>query len=78
MIVLITKWFIDGRLNLAYALNGMASGFAGMAAGITTPMLFGKLSEPHLGRALFFGFWLNLACTLFFVPVFYIDVKSDK
>ena len=76
--VLITKWFIDGNLNLAYALNGVALGFSGMAAGITSPILFGKQSDPHLGRCLFFGFWLNALCTLFFIPVFYIDYKSDK
>lgn len=40
--VLITKWFIGGRLNLAYALNGVALGFSGFAAGITSPMLFGS------------------------------------
>ena len=78
VVVLITKWFIEGHLNLAYALNGVSLGFAGMAAGITSPMLFGKMTDPHLGKTLFFGFWLNFFCTLFFIPTFIIDYKSDK
>jgi MFS family permease len=41
--VLITKWFIGGKLNLAYALNGVALGFSGMAAGIFSPMMFGTM-----------------------------------
>ena len=76
--VLITKWFIDGRLNLAYALNGVALGFSGLAAGITSPMLFGSLKDPHLGKTLWFGFWLNVLCTCFLGPTLYIDYKGDK
>ena len=76
--VLITKWFIGGRLNLAYALNGVALGFSGFAAGITSPMLFGSAKDPHLGKTLWFGFWLNMLCTVFLVPTIFIDYKSDK
>ena len=76
--VLITKWFIQGRLNLAFALNGVSLGFAGMAAGITSPMIFGTIKDPHLGRCLFTGFWINMCCSLFWVPTLYIDYKDDK
>ena len=76
--VLITKWFIDGRLNLAYAINGFGTGFAGMAAGITSPMIFGSMKDPHLGKTLWFGFWLNAICTVFLGPTLYIDYKDDK
>jgi MFS family permease len=78
VLVLVTKWFISGRLNLAYALNGMASGFASMASGITAPIIFGSMKDPHLGKCLMLGFWLNFICTIFLGPTLYIDYKDDK
>jgi len=56
----------------------VALGFSGMAAGITSPMLFGSAKDPHLGRTLWFGFWLNILCTIFLGPTLYIDYKGDK
>ena len=75
--VLITKWFIGGKLNLAYAVNGIAVGFAGMAAGVTSPLVFGTIEHPHLGKCLFTGFWINFICTIFMVPTLYMDWKDD-
>jgi MFS family permease len=78
VIVLITKWFIDGKLNLAYALNGVALGFSGMAAGIISPLIVGSMKDPHLGRALWCGMYVNIVCTIFLLPTLYIDYKGDK
>ena len=40
--VITTKWFINGNLNLAYALMAITWGPATFLAGYVTPLLYGK------------------------------------
>ena len=49
-----------------------------MAAGIVSPLILGSMKDPHLGRALWCGMYLNILCTIFLLPTIYIDYKGDK
>lgn len=73
-----TKWFINGNLNLAYALMYVSWGPGTFLAGYLTPIMYGKQDDPHLGSTLMMGFWLNLASTFFVVVTCVIDKLADK
>jgi MFS family permease len=76
--VIVTKWFISSNLNLAYGLMTISWGLSAMASAIFTPMLYGTEEDPHLGKALMAGFWINLICIVFLIPVLIIDYLADK
>tara|TARA_B110000285_G_C14727121_1_gene424767 strand:+ start:108 stop:587 length:480 start_codon:yes stop_codon:yes gene_type:complete len=76
--VIATKWFISSNLNLAYGLLSVSWGLSAMMSAIFTPILYGSEKEPHLGNALLPGFWLNLLCIAFLIPVLVIDYLADK
>lgn len=75
--VLVTKWFINSNLNLAYALMIITWGPATFLSGYVTPLLYGKQDDPHLGTSLFMGFWLNLASVVFLIVTITIDKIAD-
>lgn len=75
--VMLTLWFIDKHLNLAYGLNGIPPSVASILGGIYSPRLFGSEKDPHLGRALFMGFWITLLTVGFLIPMLFLDKKME-
>jgi MFS family permease len=76
--VLTTKWFINDRLNLAYALMAISWGPTTFLCSYITPKLYGTIKDPHLGTAFFASFWINLGCIIFLIPVLVIDKMADN
>jgi hypothetical protein len=76
--VITTKWFINSNLNLAYAIMALSFGPATLASGILTPLLYGKVDDPHLGTAFMAAFWFNLFSIVFLIPVLVIDKMADN
>ena len=76
--VIVTKWFINDKLNLAYAFMAITWGPASFLASYLTPMLYGTIEDPHLGTAFFAAFWLNLGSIIFLIPVLVIDKMADN
>jgi MFS family permease len=76
--VLVTKWFINSNLNLAYALLAVSWGPTTLLSSIITPKLYGTVKDPHLGTAFFAAFWLNLISIIFLIPVVVIDKMADN
>ena len=74
---MLTLWFIDNNLNLAYGINGLPPCAAMMLGGIVSPKLIGSYQNPHLGRALFMGFWISLVSLCFLIPLNYLDKKME-
>lgn len=72
---MLTVWFIDKHLNLAYGLNGVAPCIAALMGGYFSPRLFGTTQDPHLGRALFMGVMLTAISLVFLVPMIMVDRK---
>ena len=75
--VMLTVWFIDKHLNLAYALNAIPPSFAMVLGGYYSPRLVGTDTDPTLGRALFMGFWITLLTLGFLIPMLYLDQKME-
>ena len=75
--VLVTKWFIKSNLNLSYGLMSLSWGPSAAISAAMTPILYGSEEDPHLGRALLMGFWINLGCIIFLIPVLVIDKMAD-
>ena len=75
--VLTTKWFIKSNLNLSYGLMAISWGPAAAFSAAITPVLYGSEKDPHLGKALLMGFWINLGCIIFLIPVLVIDKIAD-
>jgi len=76
--VIVTKWFISSNLNLSYGLMSITWGITAMLSAVFTPILYGTDEDPHLGKALMAGFWMNLFCIVFLIPVLIIDYLADK
>ena len=76
--VLTTKWFINDRLNLAYALMAISWGPITFLCSYVTPKLYGTIKDPHLGTAFFAAFWINLGFIIFLIPVLIIDKMADN
>ena len=77
--VIVTKWFISSNLNLAYGLMSISWGISAMVSAVVTPMVYGdEDKDPHLGKAFMIGFWLNILCIGFLIPVLVIDYLADK
>jgi len=76
--VIVTKWFISSNLNLAYGLLSVSWGLSAMVSAIVTPILYGSEEDPHLGKAFMMGFWLNILCIAFLIPVLVIDYLAEK
>lgn len=76
--VIVTKWFINSNLNLAYALMSVTWGPSTMLSSIITPNLYGTIKDPHLGTAFMAAFWFNLICIIFLIPVLVIDKMADN
>ena len=75
--VMLTIWFIEKHLNLSYGINGLPPCAAIMLGGVFTPRLFGSEKHPHLGQALFMGFWISLVSLGFLIPMNILDKKME-
>lgn len=76
--VMLTVWFIESNLNLAYGLNGVAPCVAAILGGYYSPRLFGTDQNPHLGKALMMGVILTGVSFIFLIPMVHLDEKRRK
>lgn len=74
-----TKWFMeDGNLNFALGVVNSIPLLGSTFNGLLTPKLYGNEDDPHLGRALFAGFFFCLICYLCLLVLVAIDYKADQ
>lgn len=76
--VLTTKWFINDKLNLAYALMAISWGPCTFLSSYLTPKIYGTIKDPHLGSAFFAAFWFGVISIIFLIPVLIIDKMADN
>lgn len=67
----------DGNLNFALGVVNSIPLLGSTFNGLLTPQLYGDEDDPHLGRALFMGFFLILVCYLCLLVLVSIDYKAD-
>lgn len=73
--VILTLWFLESNLNLAYGLNGVAPCIAAILGGYYTPRLVGSMKDPHLGKALLMGVFVTVISFVFLLPMIAVDKK---
>jgi len=68
----------DGNLNFALGVVNSIPLLGSTLNGMLTPKIYGDVSDPHLGRALFTGFGFCLICYLCLLVLVVIDYKADE
>lgn len=71
------KWFMDGNLNVASGIINSFPLWGSLLNGYMTPKIYGSPEDPHLGSALFMGFYINLVCMGFLIALSVLDKKAE-